>query len=92
MNGTRDIIAALWTDLNNQLNGDVYYAQFTSGHLLQQVTQDINEYFPELDFKAKWIFIATWYGVAYFSDPGSVSDCVFYWYRTRHIKQYSFYL
>ncbi|XP_037836867.1 alpha-tectorin [Kryptolebias marmoratus] len=71
MNGTRDIIAAFWTDLNNAVNGDIYYAQFTSGHLLQQVTQDINEYFPQLEFSAKWIFIATWYGVAYFSNPGS---------------------
>uniref|UniRef100_A0A3Q3BFA2 NIDO domain-containing protein n=1 Tax=Kryptolebias marmoratus TaxID=37003 RepID=A0A3Q3BFA2_KRYMA len=71
MNGTRDIIAPFWTDLNNAVNGDIYYAQFTSGHLLQQVTQDINEYFPYLKFSAKWIFMATWYGVAYFSNPGS---------------------
>lgn len=77
MNGSRDIIAALWTDLNNELNGDIYYAQLTSGNLLQQVTRDIREYFPELDFKAKWIFIATWYGVGYFTDPGSVSAFMF---------------
>lgn len=76
MHGTRDIIAPFWTNLNNVVNGDIYYGQYTSGHLLNQVTQDINEYFPELQFDAKWIFIATWDEVAYFSNPGTVSDFV----------------
>ncbi|XP_017292118.1 alpha-tectorin [Kryptolebias marmoratus] len=71
MYGTRDIIAAFWTDLDNRDNGDVYYAQYTSGHFLQQVTQDINEYFPGLNFNAVWIFIATWYEVAYFPTTGT---------------------
>uniref|UniRef100_A0A3Q3BE49 NIDO domain-containing protein n=1 Tax=Kryptolebias marmoratus TaxID=37003 RepID=A0A3Q3BE49_KRYMA len=74
MNGTRDIIAPFWTDLNNAVSGDIYYAQHTSGQLLRQVTRDINEYLPELNFNAKLVFIATWDEVAYYSGPGTVSD------------------
>ncbi|XP_047233615.1 alpha-tectorin-like isoform X7 [Girardinichthys multiradiatus] len=71
MYGNRDIIAPFWTDLDNRGNGNIYYAQYTSGSLLQQVTQDINAYFPTLNFHATWIFIATWYEVAYFPMTGT---------------------
>uniref|UniRef100_A0A3B3WQ15 NIDO domain-containing protein n=1 Tax=Poecilia mexicana TaxID=48701 RepID=A0A3B3WQ15_9TELE len=71
MNGTRDIIAPFWTDLDNRGNGDIYYVQYTSGSLLQRVTQDINTYFPALNFQANWIFIATWHEVAYYSKSGT---------------------
>ncbi|KAM9837866.1 sushi, nidogen and EGF-like domain-containing protein 1 [Aulostomus maculatus] len=58
----RDIIAPFWTDLNNAL-GVVFYNQYTSGSVLQQATSDIQEYFPELNFTASWVFVATWYVV-----------------------------
>ncbi|XP_072230091.1 alpha-tectorin-like [Leuresthes tenuis] len=71
MHGHRDVIAPFWTDLDNRGNGDVFYAQYTSGSLVQQATQDINNYFPGLNFNANWIFIATWYEVAYYSRTGT---------------------
>uniref|UniRef100_A0A3B5LPA4 NIDO domain-containing protein n=1 Tax=Xiphophorus couchianus TaxID=32473 RepID=A0A3B5LPA4_9TELE len=71
MYGTRDVIAPFWTDLDTRGNGDIYYIQYTSGSILQQVTQDINRYFPALNFQANWIFIATWYEVAYFPMTGT---------------------
>lgn len=73
IHGLQDIIAPFWTDINNVAHGDIYYAQFNSGQFLQQVTQDINKYFPEFDFNAKWIFLATWFEVAYFANPEAVS-------------------
>ncbi|XP_042370318.1 alpha-tectorin-like, partial [Plectropomus leopardus] len=66
MNGPRDIIAPFWADLDNRQRGQIYYDQFTSGSILQQATQDINQYFPRLKFNANWVFVATWYEVAYF--------------------------
>uniref|UniRef100_A0A3Q2CEE0 NIDO domain-containing protein n=1 Tax=Cyprinodon variegatus TaxID=28743 RepID=A0A3Q2CEE0_CYPVA len=63
----RDIIAPYWTDLDNSKSGNIYYVQYTNGSILQQVTEDINLYFPELNFHANWIFIATWHKVPYFS-------------------------
>ncbi|XP_039862472.1 alpha-tectorin-like isoform X6 [Simochromis diagramma] len=71
MYGSRDIIAPFWTDLDNRGNGQIYYNQYTSGSVLQQATQDINQYFPGLNFNANWVFVATWYQVAYFPTSGT---------------------
>ncbi len=73
MYGTRDVIAPFWTDFDNRENGLVFYNQYTNGSVLQQATQDINEYFPELDFTASWVLVATWYKMPYISNPGTVS-------------------
>ncbi|XP_047466074.1 alpha-tectorin-like [Mugil cephalus] len=71
MNGSRDIIAPFWTDLDNRGNGHIYYNQYTSGSVLQQATADINGYFPGLNFHAAWVFVATWYEVAYYPTSGT---------------------
>uniref|UniRef100_A0A6Q2XVM6 NIDO domain-containing protein n=1 Tax=Esox lucius TaxID=8010 RepID=A0A6Q2XVM6_ESOLU len=63
---TRDLIAPFWTDMDNRLNGVISYQQYTSGSVLQQATQDINLYFPNLGFSANWVFIATWDRVPYY--------------------------
>ncbi|KAM9837943.1 uncharacterized protein ACBR49_018573 [Aulostomus maculatus] len=60
--GYKDIIAPFWTDLDDA-RGVVFYNQYTSGSVLQQATSDIQEYFPELNFTASWVFVATWYEV-----------------------------
>uniref|UniRef100_A0A665WM47 Si:ch211-39f2.3 n=1 Tax=Echeneis naucrates TaxID=173247 RepID=A0A665WM47_ECHNA len=66
IHGNRDIIAPFWTDLDNRGNGYVLYNQYTSGSVLQQATRDINTYFPGLQFTASWVFVASWYQVAYY--------------------------
>ncbi|XP_056325001.1 uncharacterized protein LOC130238120 [Danio aesculapii] len=63
----QDIIAGLWTDLDNRARGVVSYHQYTNGSVLTRATQDINNYFPNLNFTASWVFVATWDKVAYFS-------------------------
>lgn len=75
VNGDRDFIAPFWTDLDNRRNGHVYYKQFTNGSVLQRATQDINTYFPGLNFNADFVFIATWYEIAYYPTSGTVSLC-----------------
>uniref|UniRef100_A0A3Q2CEK0 NIDO domain-containing protein n=1 Tax=Cyprinodon variegatus TaxID=28743 RepID=A0A3Q2CEK0_CYPVA len=69
MHGCRDIIAPYWTDLDNSKSGNIYYVLHTNGSILQQVTDDINFYFPKINFNASWIFIATWHKIPYFSMP-----------------------
>ncbi|XP_062843713.1 alpha-tectorin-like [Trichomycterus rosablanca] len=64
--GGIDLIAPFWTDLDNRENGVVSYQQYTSGDVLTRATQDINQYFPELNFSATWVFVATWSKVAYY--------------------------
>ncbi|XP_073775004.1 uncharacterized protein isoform X2 [Danio rerio] len=65
--GSQDIIAGLWTDLDNRVRGVISYHQYTNGSVLTRATQDINSYFPNLTFTASWVFVATWDKVAYFS-------------------------
>uniref|UniRef100_A0A671KZP7 NIDO domain-containing protein n=1 Tax=Sinocyclocheilus anshuiensis TaxID=1608454 RepID=A0A671KZP7_9TELE len=65
--GSQDIIAGLWTDLDNRLRGVVSYHQYTSGNVLTRATQDINTHFPNLNFNASWVFVATWNKIAYFN-------------------------
>ena len=69
----KDMIAPLWSDLDNRVNGDISYNQYTSGSVLKQATQDINQYFPGLDFSARMVFVATWYEVPFFRRSGTVS-------------------
>lgn len=70
--GGRDIIAPFWTDIDNRGNGVISYRQYTSGNVLTQATQDINQYFPQLSFSATWVFVATWDRVAYYPTTGTV--------------------
>ncbi len=70
--GSQDIIAGLWTDLDNRVKGVVSYRQYSSGNVLTRATQDINTYFPNLTFTASWVFVATWEKVAYFSLTSTV--------------------
>uniref|UniRef100_A0A673INH0 NIDO domain-containing protein n=1 Tax=Sinocyclocheilus rhinocerous TaxID=307959 RepID=A0A673INH0_9TELE len=68
--GGKDLIAPFWTDIDNRWNGVISYQQYTSGSVLTQATQDINQYFPDLSFSASWVFVATWDRVAYYYNSG----------------------
>ncbi|XP_051771672.1 sushi, nidogen and EGF-like domain-containing protein 1 [Ctenopharyngodon idella] len=69
--GVRDLIAPFWTDIDNRDNGVISYRQYTSGSVLTEATQDINQYFPALSFSATWVFVATWDKVAYYPLSGT---------------------
>ncbi|KAL7869919.1 hypothetical protein AOLI_G00139070 [Acnodon oligacanthus] len=66
-----DIIAPLWTDIDNRANGVISYNQYSTGSVLSQATQDVNQYFPGVNFTASWVFVATWDRVAYFNYSGT---------------------
>ncbi|XP_056325914.1 uncharacterized protein si:dkey-32n7.7 [Danio aesculapii] len=70
----RDIIAPFWTNMDNTVNGSVSYRQVTKGGLLLAASNDINQYFPHLNFTAYWLFMATWDKVPYFNDSQSSSS------------------
>ncbi|XP_041425681.1 sushi, nidogen and EGF-like domain-containing protein 1 [Xenopus laevis] len=70
--GSVPFIAPFWADLYNVLSGDIYYRQSNDSTLLANVTKDINKYFPEVTFSAKWVFITTWDKVPRF--PGAASQ------------------
>ncbi len=68
-----DIIAPLWTDIDNREKGTISYRQVTDVRLLNQASKDINKYFSNLNFSASWVFIATWDKVAYYGNIEAVS-------------------
>ncbi|XP_016117350.1 uncharacterized protein, partial [Sinocyclocheilus grahami] len=70
----RDIIAPLWTDMDNTVGGTITYRQVTSGRILLAATNNINQYFPNLNFTASWLFIATWDKVPYYNNLQSSSS------------------
>ncbi|XP_050979918.1 sushi, nidogen and EGF-like domain-containing protein 1 [Labeo rohita] len=59
--------------MDNRINGTISYRQVTSGGLLLTASNNINQYFPNLNFTASWLFIATWDKVPYFYSPQSKS-------------------
>uniref|UniRef100_A0AAR2JS77 Alpha-tectorin-like n=1 Tax=Pygocentrus nattereri TaxID=42514 RepID=A0AAR2JS77_PYGNA len=69
--GGRDIIAPFWTDLDNRNNGVISYKQYSSGSVLTQATQNINQYFPQLQFTATSVLVATWDRIAYYPVSGT---------------------
>ncbi|KAL6481973.1 hypothetical protein MHYP_G00100530 [Metynnis hypsauchen] len=71
--GNNTIIAPLWTDLDNSVEGVISYNQYSEGSVLSRATKDINQYFPEVKFNASWVFVATWDRVPYYKQPGKAS-------------------
>ncbi|XP_056116472.1 uncharacterized protein LOC130092597, partial [Rhinichthys klamathensis goyatoka] len=68
-----DIIAPLWTDLNNVNGGTISYREDTSSAVLAQVTEAVHQYFPNVPFTASSAFVATWESVPYYTGGGSVT-------------------
>lgn len=59
--GAEDFIAPLWSDLDDMgWMGMFSYQQYTNGSVLTRATQDINQYFPQMNFNASWVFVVTW--------------------------------
>uniref|UniRef100_A0A672L893 NIDO domain-containing protein n=1 Tax=Sinocyclocheilus grahami TaxID=75366 RepID=A0A672L893_SINGR len=57
---TRDIIAPLWTNIDITQKGTISYRLVTDSRLLNRASKDVNQYYPNLNFSASWVFIATW--------------------------------
>ncbi|XP_043093108.1 alpha-tectorin-like isoform X2 [Puntigrus tetrazona] len=73
LNAGLDIIAPLWTDLYNVNGGTISYREDTSSAVLTQVTQAVNQNYPNMRFTATSAFVATWDSVPYFSHEGEVT-------------------
>ncbi|ROL48213.1 Pancreatic secretory granule membrane major glycoprotein GP2 [Anabarilius grahami] len=73
LNAGIDIIAPLWTDLDNENGGTISYREDTSSAVLAQVTEAVHQYFPNVTFTASSAFVATWDSVPYYSGIGSVT-------------------
>eukprot|EP00079_Xenopus_tropicalis_P037294 XP_017951065.1 PREDICTED: flocculation protein FLO11-like isoform X37 [Xenopus tropicalis] len=67
-------LAPFWADVYNINQGDIYYRESTNTTLLSQATTDIRRYFPNKNFSAKWVFVATWNNVSYYGSTSNKGD------------------
>ncbi|XP_043081297.1 sushi, nidogen and EGF-like domain-containing protein 1 [Puntigrus tetrazona] len=77
LDSARDIIAPLWTRLDNKHGGTISYREDTSSVVLAQVTADVKQYFPNIPFAATSAFVATWDSVPYYNGGGVRLTVVF---------------
>ncbi|XP_043081295.1 sushi, nidogen and EGF-like domain-containing protein 1 [Puntigrus tetrazona] len=77
LDSARDIIAPLWTRLDNRHGGTISYREDTSSAVLAQVTADVKQYFPNIPFAATSAFVATWDSVPYYNGGGVRLTVVF---------------
>uniref|UniRef100_A0A8C1EWS0 NIDO domain-containing protein n=1 Tax=Cyprinus carpio carpio TaxID=630221 RepID=A0A8C1EWS0_CYPCA len=68
-----DIIAPLWTRLDNRRGGTISYREDTSNAVLAYVTAAVKQYFPNIPFAATSAFVATWDSVPYHNGGGVVT-------------------
>lgn len=62
----RRMIAPFWGDVDTRNGGTISYRQTTDPVLLQRATTDVHRACLSLQFRATWIFIATWDRVAFY--------------------------
>ena len=71
------LVAPFWADVDTIVAGQVFYRETADPGLLRQATNVITAtYVNHGKFRAKWLFIATWYEVAFFGASGSNTNKV----------------
>ncbi|XP_071123955.1 protein mesh-like [Mytilus edulis] len=76
----RRLIAPYWADINTRNGGIVWYRETTNITLLQKASDEIKAIFADhYNFRAAWMFIATWDNVAFFGANyiGKQKRCTF---------------
>lgn len=67
LNDSRKIVAPYWCDIDTRKGGDVWYYETNNEDLLRNATNNVREMFPsQMNFKAAWLFVATWVDVAFY--------------------------
>ncbi|XP_062581789.1 protein mesh-like [Saccostrea cucullata] len=67
LDGDRRLVAIFWADVDTRNGGTVWYRESTDQTILDRATNEVRTYFPQFfRFQATWVFIATWYDVAFF--------------------------
>jgi len=71
LGNNRLLIAPFWADIDTTSEGKVFYRQTTDPGLLQKANNDIKVIYGKCrNFRATWLFIATWYEVPFFGASG----------------------
>ncbi|XP_033100069.1 sushi domain-containing protein 2-like [Anneissia japonica] len=75
LDGDRRLIAPFWADVDTNNGGTVYYRQVLPNNnegLADRATQIVRDTFIDQDdFRATWLFIATWDNVSYYGSTNT---------------------
>ena len=68
LNGSQEIIAPYWADVDTRGTGAIWYRESTNLDLLERADNEIRAAFPTLlRYASAYLFIATWDHVGYFN-------------------------
>ncbi|XP_066522446.1 uncharacterized protein [Hoplias malabaricus] len=55
-----NLIAVLWTDTDTYTRENVTFEQFSSGPILEEITDAINRIYNVTSFSTSWVFVGSW--------------------------------
>ena len=68
MNGTQQIIAPYWANVDTRRTGKIFYRQTTDNNLLARANSELQAAFPQSqNLSITNLLIATWFEVGYYS-------------------------
>ena len=67
LGSNRQIIAPFWTDIDTSRRGNIWYHESTDRNFLKRASEEILKVYPETNFTANCLFIATWDHVGYYN-------------------------
>ena len=75
----RRLVAPFWADVDTNGGGQVFYRETTDSQQLEQATTEVAATFVDhRKFRATWLFVATWYKVAFFGARNYTNKVWFY--------------
>ena len=63
----REIIAPFWADVDTSRKGNVWYHESSNPVALKRASEEVLKAYPEANYTAKNLFIATWDQVGYYN-------------------------
>ena len=67
LGNNREIIAPFWADIDTSEKGNVWYHESSDPNFLKRASDEILKVYPETNFAAENLFIATWEQVGYYN-------------------------
>ena len=63
----RKMVAAFWADVDTRGKGNVWYHETSDPVFLKRASKEILKAYPEVNYTAESLFIATWEKVGYYN-------------------------
>ena len=67
LGGNTEIIAPFWADVDTSIKGNVWYHEINDPMSLRRASKEIWRAYPEINYTAESLFIATWEHVGYYN-------------------------